>query len=224
MILEELRLYTSRLAEQWAFYTETLGMEGQMENNRSCILQAGATRLIFEERTGNPYYHFAFNIPSYQYAEALDWLKARVFILRDGDIELIDFANWNAYAMYFHDPAGNIVEFIARRDLEYRATAPFSTSQILSVSEIGLPALSVRESFELLHQQAGVPFYSGNYDNFCAVGGPQGLFIIVDPGNKQWYPTDIPARSFPVTLSFREKSRSFSLTLQDERLSIVPIV
>lgn len=223
MILEELRLYTSNPKEQWDFYTRALGMEGRQNDDSSFILQAGATRLIFEERKGNSYYHFAFNIPPYQYEQALEWLKERVPILSDGDTGLIDFSNWNAYAMYFHDPAGNIVEFIARRDLEYRAKEAFSASSILSVSEIGLPVRNVRESYELLNRQSGTPFYSGNYDNFCAAGDPHGLFIIVDPRNKEWYPTSIPARSFPLELTFREQGRRHALALKEERLSITPV-
>ena len=218
MILEELRLFTSSLPDQWAFYTNTLGMKGQREGSQSFSLQAGATRLVFAEREGQPYYHFAFNIPPYQYEPALEWLKQRAPILRDGDAELIDFSNWNAFAMYFHDPAGNIVEFIARRDLAHRAEAPFSAASILSVSEIGLPVRNVRESFEFLHRKSGLPFYSGNCDNFCAAGDPQGLFIIVDPRNKQWYPTEMAARSFPLTLTFREREQSYVLTLEKEQL------
>ena len=218
MILEELRLHTSRLPEQWAFYTDTLGMEGTRESGRSFILQAGATRLAFEEKEGGPYYHFAFNIPPFQYEEALEWLKERAPILRDGDTELIDFSNWNAFAMYFYDPAGNIVEFIARRDLKFRAKEPFSAKSILSVSEAGLPVHNVRKSFECLAEQAGVPFYSGNYDNFCAAGDPHGLFILVDPRNKQWYPTEKAARSFPLALTFRELGQSYALTLEEEQL------
>ncbi len=222
MILEELKLYTSHLQAQWDFYTGVLGFEGQKANSHSFSLRAGATRLAFEYREGNSYYHFAFNIPPYQYEQALQWLKVRAPILRDEDTELIDFSNWNAYAMYFHDPAGNIVEFIARRDLEHRAVAPFSASGILSVSEIGLPVRTVRESFELLHRQSGLPFYSGNYDNFCAAGDPHGLFIIVDPRNKEWYPTGRPARSFPLEAIFREQGRSYTLELEEEHLSITP--
>lgn len=224
MIIEELKLYTSHPQEQWGFYTGALGMEGQKTDSRSFSLRAGTTRLAFEYREGNPYYHFAFNIPPYQYKQALQWLKERAPILRDGDTELIGFSNWNAYAMYFQDPAGNIVEFIARRSLEYPQIEPFSASGILSVSEIGLPVRTVRAGFELLHRQSGLPFYSGNYDNFCAAGDPHGLFIIVDPRNKEWYPTNMPARSFPLELTFREQGRSYRLGLKEEQLSITPAI
>ncbi len=220
MIIERLKLYTAKPEEQWQFYTETLGFGGNKISSHAFELLAGETLLAFEESGEEPYYHFAFNIPSYQPEEALEWLRDKVDILKDGEEELIDFSNWNAYAMYFSDPAGNIVEFIARRDLDRKTEAPFTTESILSVSEIGLPVEEVETAFRQLEQEAGVPFYSGNKDDFCAAGDPQGLFIIVDHQNKEWYPTDIPARSFPLDVVFREQGRRHFLSLSEAAASV----
>ncbi len=213
MQIQKLQLYTHRLAGQRQFYTQTLGLPLREDSPTAFAVQAGSTRLRFEEVERQHYYHFAFNIPPFQYEEALEWLRARVPLLRDGDTELIDFSNWNAYAMYFEDPGGNILEFIARRDIDAPSPSTFGPDRLLSISEIGLSVASVEAAFAKINAAAAVPFYSGNRENFCAAGDPEGLFIIVDHNNKEWYPTGRPARFFPLTVQFSENGQPYQLQL-----------
>ena len=90
-------------------------------------------QLIFDEidTTGNPFYHFAFNIPSNKFEEAFQWMQTRVDLLWLDDYKsyIADFTNWNAKSFYFTDPAGNILEFISRFDLDDIAAEPFSAAQ-----------------------------------------------------------------------------------------------
>ena len=84
-------------------------------------ITAGETKLIFEEAQAdqNPFYHFAFNIPSNKFEEAYEWAKDKVKLLwlKDYDSFIADFKNWHAKSFYFKDPAGNILEMISRFDL-----------------------------------------------------------------------------------------------------------
>ena len=115
-------LQTSKLADQRRFYTGRLGLPVIAETADSVTLGAGATRLTFTAvATGDPFYHFAFNIPENTLGTAKESLAHR-----DPPIPLIKkpdggdeyhFESWNAHAVYFLDPAGNIVEFIARHNL-----------------------------------------------------------------------------------------------------------
>ena len=216
MKLRTLTLYTPELTPQQHFYGELLGLPTDRAADDLLRVQAGATELVFRLSAAPFYYHFAFNIPPYQYDAALSWLKARLPLLTDNGTELIDFSNWNAYAMYFEDAGGNILEFIARRDLEIAPVAPFGPAGIHSVSEIGLSVQDVGRTFDQIHQVTGLPFYSGNRSNFCAAGNPEGLFIIVDHANKDWYPTDRPARLAPVEAVFEESGRRWRLGLDEE--------
>src|SRR5438874_12694704 len=86
------------------------------------------------------FYHFAINIPANKIREAKAWLSNKVQLLwmEDYKSDIADFVNWHAKSVYFFDPAGNIVELIARFDLDNTSDEIFSSKQFLSVSEIGL--------------------------------------------------------------------------------------
>ncbi len=58
-------------------------------------------------------------------------------LLEDGEDEA-DFSFWPAHACYFEDPAGNIVELIARYNENPKSESPFSVNSIINISEIGL--------------------------------------------------------------------------------------
>jgi len=220
MKIQRLRLYTSNLQQQKRFYAETLGLPTQDADDGGLVVEAGATMLTFFPAEEPYYYHFAFNISPYQYDAALAWLKSRVIVLSDNGTELIDFSNWNAYAMYFEDAGGNIVEFIARRDLELPEVVPFGSQAIHSVSEIGLSVRQVGEAFDVIHRETALPFYSGNRSNFCAAGDPEGLFILVDPEDKDWYPADRPARMSPLEVHFEEQGQVYKLSLEAGNITI----
>ena len=51
---------------------------------------------------------------------------------------IAQFENWNANAVYFYDNNGNILEFIARHDLQNNQFTPFNSESILNISEIGI--------------------------------------------------------------------------------------
>ena len=80
-------------------------------------VEVGETVLEFRAGGGSPFYHFALLVPGDRFEAALAWAGDRVELLPDretGDV-VFDFTNWDAKAVYFHDPAGSIVELIAHR-------------------------------------------------------------------------------------------------------------
>jgi catechol-2,3-dioxygenase len=116
MDIVELHLMTDVLAAQRAFYVETFALTLLTDDQESFAVQVGHTRLVFAQAspaTSAPWYHFAFNIPENLLAEAKRWLSQRTRLLPIDDSDEVYFEEWNAHACYFHDPAGNIVEFIA---------------------------------------------------------------------------------------------------------------
>lgn len=214
MNIRQLQLFTSDLEAQKAFYTRNLGFDCLEERADSFAIKSGDSKLLFKYSPGKPYYHFAFNIPSFQCKAALAWLKKRVNILKDGSDEIIDFVNWNAEAVYFSDPAGNIVEFIARKNLNIQTGAAFSAQSILNISEIGLPVDDVCIAFHQLCHKTGARKYWGDYSLFCATGDEHGLFIIVGQNRKMWYPTEKPAKSFPLSLQIEQAGKSFWVSIE----------
>lgn len=212
MQITELRLSTAALAAQRAFYADTLGLPLLAETADSFTLDVGLTRLVVEATPeGKPCYHFAFNIPENLLDKAADWLAPRATPFAPDGRERVHFANWDADAIYFHDPAGNIVELIARHTLPNGAPAPFGAGDFLSISEIGLPTDDVPALVAALTGDLGVPPYREGDDMFAPLGDEQGLFIVVST-ERPWFLTKQCAAIHPLAVTLRgDESRRLEL-------------
>jgi catechol-2,3-dioxygenase len=204
----ELRLLARPLEALRDFYGRTLGLSVLEEAADRLTIQAGATRLTFL-RGDDANYHFAFNIPENKIEEAREWLSRRVRLLSRFLREVIHFRSWNAHSVYFQDPAGNIVELIARHDLPNASPEPFSQDQILYASEIGLAVDDVQATVAALGSALGLPVYRPGRSFLVAAGDEHRLLIVVKKG-RPWLPTwTVRARVHPTaaTLSTLSVSR-----------------
>lgn len=201
MQIAELQLLTNHLQAQKAFYHNLLELPLIAESPTSFTVQAGASTLTFAETAeGLPsIYHIAFNIPENQLAAAKQWLMPRVPLLQNGTSDEWFFADWNAHAVYYLDPAGNILEFIARHNLPTASTQPFTWRSILSVSEIGVATPDVRDFCQQLQSRLELDRWRGNDTNFAAVGDEEGLFIVAVNG-RPWNGNAAPAWPLPTTV------------------------
>jgi catechol 2,3-dioxygenase-like lactoylglutathione lyase family enzyme len=190
MKINRLILYTAQLEEQTTFYKDVLGFKLVEKTPDHSSFKTGTSILSFYYRETSTPYHFAFNIPSNQINEALQWLKQRVEVLTDERIEIHDFESWNAQAVYFYDKDQNIVEFIARKNLKIESFTAFRPESILNISEIGLPVNNMERTLHHLNLVKKLPIYSGDMERFCAAGDENGLFIIINKEKKKWYPND----------------------------------
>jgi catechol-2,3-dioxygenase len=201
MRITQLRLYTANVGLLRQFYVDLLGMVLIEETPSSIALQAGETRLIFErdEQGGGPFYHFAFNIPENQLAAAKDWLAQRGVALSQASPDDWHSTSWNAHAVYFYDPAGNIVECIARHTLRNAAAGAFAAAKIACVSEIGLVVDDVPEMVRALQAALDLPIYQDMQENFAPLGDEHGLFIVVRRG-RTWLASNRRADVFPTAI------------------------
>ena len=191
-------LYTAQLAEQKKFYTQKLSCKVIEEHKDSFALAIGRTQLRFTKDHHATPYHFAFNIPSYGENAALEWLKLQnIPILPFDGRPIVDFPNWQAKAIYFYDADRNVVEFIARRNLNLRRPTPFTSNHLLGISEIGIPTQQIESIYRVLEERAGLKVFDGNFEKFCAVGGEQALFIVIDHERKRWFPSNDEAFPSP---------------------------
>jgi catechol-2,3-dioxygenase len=191
MRIHELRLPTTDLTAQIAFYRDVLSLPIVESTSEHFAVQAGATRLIFTaEGEAAPVYHFAFNIPRNHFASAKAWIEARVPLISNVNGETTwHFDGWNADLLYFYDPAGNIVEFIARQTLVAESPTPFTSDDLQCVSEIGLAVDDVRATVAEMSARLHLPIYDGEgSDSFSALGDVHGLLIVVRKG-RAWFPT-----------------------------------
>lgn len=201
MELVEIRLASAHLDAQRALYGSALGLEvsGAAE---ALAIKISTTRLVFEAGPASPQ-HFAIRIPSAAYADALAWLGSRVELLRDGEGgHAFAFPDWNADAMYFRDPDGNVVELIAHHDLPGPYRPPFRPGAMLAVCEVGVPVDDVGEYLSSLERRAGARRWSGDGVTFAAAGDKRGSLIVVRRG-RVWYPTqDAEATTGPLGIDF----------------------
>ena len=190
------------------FYRDVLELPTHFDRE-SLFVSAGITTLRFDPAPGgmNPSYHFAFNVSKNLLDDALRWLKERWPIVRSGGREVFQFESWNAQAFYFLDPSCNILEFIARQNLENRFEGPFSAQNILSVSEVGLVVKDVPGKVASLQLGLGLKPYGMPTDDFAAVGDEEGLLIVVREG-REWFASDgLEARGFPMSVQLAGDSQ-----------------
>lgn len=194
----ELQLLAPDLPAQRDFYRRTLGLAIIEESARHLVVQAGETRLIFLQsraEDGRPMYHFAFNIPENKLDLARRWLGKRTpVIVKDGR-QVFHFPTWNAHSIYFYDPAGHLLELIARHDLANATPGPFTEREILYASEIGLVVDDVEREVAALHSAMGLAAYRPGSPELVPVGDEHRLLIVV-PRGRRWMGAT-PASVYP---------------------------
>jgi catechol-2,3-dioxygenase len=191
----ELRTNAASMDAMKTFYGKTLDLGIAQERADRFSVEAGETRMTFiqtaETTEGRPpFYHFAFNIPENKIVSALEWQKARTPMLpipeanraADHPPEVVDYRHWNAHSIFFLDPAGNVVEYIARHDLKNGDKHAFGFTDILYVSEIGLIVDDVAATAAAVKDLAAVSPYKGGSDQFTAMGDEYGLLLLMKRG------------------------------------------
>ncbi len=202
------------LAEMRAFYRDRLGLPVVGEDARSLTIAGGRSRLTFvaaEPDLGKPFYHFAFNIPENKILLAREWQLQRTPIIPPGENlrdprmpdDIVDYRHWNAHSVFFWDPAGNLVEYIARHDLANSAPGPFSSDDILYASEIGIIVDDVDFTAECLKETFDLEPYRGGSEAFRAIGDEQGLLLAMRRGRMLGFGEAKPADIFPTKASLR---------------------
>ena len=218
MFIKRLELLVSDLPAQRDYYSLVLELPTQLESD-SLSVQAGGTELVFLAAPSNweGRYHFCFNIPENQFPPAKAWLSSRIPLLKDRDgRDEFESKTWNSSSLYFADSAGNILEFIARHDLGNGAAGPFTSRQILQVSEIGLPSTDVISFAAELCSRLGVEVYRQSADTtFTPIGDEEGLLILAVEG-RIWYPdTGVPARLLHTRVKVVVGGKEFDISRPD---------
>jgi hypothetical protein len=152
----------------------------------------GETTLRFRAAEGEPFYHFALLVPGDRFDAARAWADER-FELVGG---VFDFENWDAHAVYFLDPAANIVELIAHHGLEENGRkGAFNAMEIVGFSELGLVGDRAQRLADL-----ALPLWSGAIDDpdRLAFVGEKGRTLILAEEGRGWLPTGRPAEIHPV--------------------------
>ena len=214
MKILELEISSVDLPAQRDFYANILELPVRLD---AAILEvkAGRTILRFTQAPSEfmGAYHFAFNIPANQYQAAKQWITSRVSLLKDkSGNEDFESQSWNSTSLYFLDAAGNVLEFIARQNLQNATAGEFNSSQILNVSEIGLPSEDVLALADQLSRQLSLPVFKQEpNETFTPVGDDNGL-LILPIKDRIWMPdSGVPAKLLPVKVRGEENGREWEV-------------
>jgi catechol-2,3-dioxygenase len=218
MNILEVELLTADINETERFYNTVIGLPTVSKNKSSISFATAATKLTFKASEHlKPVYHFAFDIPHNKLNEAFTWVEKNTEIM---DVippdKIADFYNWNAKSFYFYDNNGNILEFIARYDLDNTSEKPFDGSSVLSISEIGFVSKNVSQLSDELFEKHGLSVFSKQpkLEKFIVLGTDTGLFILVEE-NRDWYPTHKKAKSFWTKVVFDNNGKTEVLEVLD---------
>jgi catechol-2,3-dioxygenase len=191
----ELAVGAARLEAVAGFYERTLGFAVELRDGR-VIVPVGPDRLELVA-TGDgtdPFHHFALLVPGDRFDPARAWLGERAELLaRDDGETVFPFGFWDARAVYFHDPAGNVVELIAHDSMaEQGGGGDFSAAELAGLSEVGIVVDSPAAAVATLERELGLELWSGDAEQLAFVGAKAHTLILAPPG-RGWLPTGRPS-------------------------------
>lgn len=210
-LIAGVRLLTAApLEEMQRFYAEKLGLRLIDRQAAEISFAAGSSRLTFVKARpeqirddggrgdGAPFYHFAFNIPQNKIRAARDWQARRTALvptpshMQDSAFppDVRHFRSWNSHAVFFFDPAFNIVEYIARHDLrnDRPDATSFSSEDLLFLSEIGFVVDFDEQGpvVEALEKSIGLAAYPRGSSPRWAMGDENGLLLCLGRKGELW--------------------------------------
>ncbi len=203
--IHSIKLLTKQLEQLKKFYIYDLGVPLVESSSNTLTLKVGTSDLIFEQADNaekSPFYHFAFDIPENKIEESITWLNSvgvTLNLFPDNSYQIYS-TTWNATSIYFGDPAGNVVEIIARHTLDNANLTPFTCKNLLNISEIGLVVNDVISIKDLLSTNLLINGYKDNKETFAAVGDEDGLFIL-SAYRRVWLGSDKEAEIFKTEIT-----------------------
>lgn len=201
------------------FYAETLGLPVS-DTAEGFVVAVGASAVEFRQAPADtaPTYHVAFSVPGGSVDAAAAWLDARAGLLADDGRTQFRYDYLDATAVYAADPAGNVLELLARDGRSSTGNSEFGPGSFLDLGEIGIvvddvpgAAAALAELFDVDGSPSG---------DFAYLGDRNGAFVIAAPG-RSWFPTDRPAVSAPLTVL--AEGGDGTVSLDDGRISVVGI-
>ena len=202
-MFKKVTLYTNQLEDMKGFYEYQLGFRIVEEDETSFTLSIGESQLVFRESERAAVYHFALNIPGNQFTLAKWWAGERVTLNRQEGMDEVFYANFDADAFYFQDPAGNVVEFIARRSVDRMGN--FTVDSLLNISEVSITTPHVEEVGELIEEMdipvrgnKGIDPKSLNF-----LGSGHAYIILVAP-KRTWYFSKQKSETHPLSIELSD--------------------
>ncbi|HWJ79470.1 MAG TPA: glyoxalase [Niallia sp.] len=200
------KLKTHKLEDTKHFYKHILGFSIENEKPNSFQIQLGRSSIEFNDQdvVGEPYYHFACDIPSNQFLEAKKWVMSKTNLLTENGADEIAFTFSVAKSFYFEDPAGNIIEFIASLEDNPPSDIPFSLESIQKLSEMSLVVHDKMSVANLLKKNKIVDRNDSEITSdslsFMSDNKSKVYLLLAEP-NRKWLFSDKKSKVFPIDIS-----------------------
>ncbi|WP_411345492.1 glyoxalase [Paenibacillus sp. WLX1005] len=213
--IQHLILYTAAIKPMHDFYVQVFGKDIVQLQSSGFTIQFGTSRLEFKEVTNGtkPFYHFAINIAANHLEQAKAWIAKTTPLSTEEGQDDTHSEFFNSYSCYFEDPAGNIVECIARQQHAPTDLNDFTPASIQSIGEINITTPSVLATANLLHK-ANMPIQLELIDeqrlNFV---GSMDAYLLLGPVGRRWFFSHQLSEIHPLTIQF---DHSLQLDLDDE--------
>ncbi|MDG5471908.1 glyoxalase [Jeotgalibacillus sp. ET6] len=207
MEISKVEIYTGDLKKLKAFYLETLGFSVIEQDRERFSVRAGTSELMFIQKSGNPFYHFAFNIPARYFHPAKEWIRSKVELNKENGEDEVYFRAFDADSFYFEDPCGNIIEFIGRSGNKSETVNSFSADQLLNISEINLTTHQVLKAAEELKKEGILGEEKTIHPQELNFVGEGEAFILLGPPERTWYFSTHQAEIHPVAIEVNQMKR-----------------
>ena len=190
--------------EAGEFYAGVLGLDIVAHESNVVVVTLGTTRLeLVEDPAADGDHHFAITIPSNKFNNAKTWIQQRTVLLRTSETDEFECPPaWNAHSLYFTGHDRSVLELIIRRDLDNSAAGPFTSADLLCISEVGVAVPDIPALVATLTDDTKIaPYGDAQGRAFAPVGDVNGMLILVAP-SRTWFPTtDRTASQNPVFIT-----------------------
>lgn len=182
------------------FWTQNLGLAPVDSGSNYFTVEVGRSRIRFNrvDNLNPPFYHFAILIPENQIEGAYEWISKRgvtIYKEENKKSEIIHKPKFNTQSVYFRDPAGNVVELAARRDLKNTQTGEFTTKMLLGIVDVSLVLRDTWAAEQAISENLNVKRFERSTSGFIPIGGINGNVTVIVSG-KPIPPVDT-RKSFP---------------------------
>lgn len=211
MHIESITIYSDALEATRNFYRDTLEFPILKESETYFTIQISSTVFTFRQAPPeeNPFYHFAFDVPSNQFEEAKNWINERVSLLTDEGQDEVYFHTIDAKSIYFEDPSGNVVEWICRLTDSPASSKPFHPALLQKASEM---SLVVHDKLNAAKQLESIRVYSRDHQPVPAEGltfmgeREDAVYLLLVPENRGWYFSDKSSVVYPLLIQLTDAS------------------
>jgi hypothetical protein len=221
----DVEMRTNNYAKNLRFWRDVMGFPTDSVAPNSFRVNIGFNSITFINNSGamdtsssiTPKYQFTIAIPSNQIENCYNWLidadstnpskvgeRAKFWIDAETGSVIYRRNQYNSQSIYIKDAGNNIVEILARHDLNNSEEGEFNRGMFLGVTEVGVVSRDLRKSAEKLKAAYGVEEVVGSSNSYKPLGGPTGLLKLNIEG-KIWTPTENEiAVGYPLTIEVRK--------------------